>query len=130
MLILTRRLIESLKKRKITRYNRDTHRFMLAMDLHRCNTCHGCETRSEICREMNETPILHETWCKLYPSLVNVELEAKLEADGRWRDSKWDPRKRFIGVDEYTEARERTKKAVKESRAKGKAFWAAFGKGN
>lgn len=130
MVFLTKGLIESLSKRKTTRYNRDTHRAMLAMDIHRCSTCHGYETRSEICREMNETPILHETWCKLYPSLANIELETSLAQDGKWDYSKWDPRKRFVGQDLYTEARERTKKAVKESEKAGKAFWAAFGKGN
>jgi hypothetical protein len=119
----SKRIREFLAKRKKKAvYNRDTYRVILAADIHACNTCQAWETKSELCRAENETPILHEPWCKFYPSLANIELEHRLEESGDWLGSKWDPK-----CWRYDENVERTKKAVKESKEKAKAFWASFG---
>jgi len=110
------------RKRKKAVYNRDTHRVNVDIDIHACNTCGAWESKSEVCREVNETAIPHEAWCKFYPSLFNIEIEHRLEEEGKWYGSKWSP-----GYPAYDEAVERTKKAVKDSKERAKAFWASFG---
>ena len=117
-----RDLIVRNARRKPATQNHDTHRVNVNVDIHACNTCGGWETKSETWRE--QFPIIHETWCKFYPSLANIELEAQLEQSGHWHLSKWDPRPRFVGKNEYQEAVARTKAAVADAKRKGKEFWA------
>jgi len=124
MAFLSKRLRDHLtnRKRKKAVYNRDTFRVNVDIDIHACNACGAWESKSEVCRAENETAIPHETWCKFYPSLFNIEIEHGLEESGKFWGSKWDP-----GCRAYDEAVERTQRAVKESKDKAKAFWASFG---
>lgn len=119
----SKRLRELLhQKRKKALYNRDTHRAILAADIHACNTCDAWETKSELCRAENEVPIYHEPWCKFYPSLANLELEHRLDESHDWEGSKWDPNSA-----RYEENVARTKRLFAEAKEKAKAFWATFG---
>jgi|SRR5271157_833293 len=75
-------------KRKPCLQNRDTHRALLAADIHACNECGAWEMRGlDSWRE--EIPILHELTCSFYPSPANLEHEARLKVQGHWKTSKW-----------------------------------------
>ena len=124
MAFMSKRLRDLLKKkRKPFKVNRDSFRVAEAINIQACNTCHGRETKSDTWRE--EFPILHEPWCKFYPSLANIELEARLEEQGHFLGSKWDDTPSYFST-KYKENIERTKAAVKESKAKAKRFWDTF----
>jgi hypothetical protein len=92
MAFLSKRLRDHLtnRKRKIAKYNRDTHRVGVDIDIHACNECGGWETKGEEYHR-EETPVLHETFCSFYPSLANIALEHSLEDQRKWYGSKWDP---------------------------------------
>jgi len=93
MAFLSKRLRDHLtnRKRKIAKYNRNTHRVSVSFDIHACDECGGWETKGQDYHR-EETPILHETFCSFYPSLANIALEHGLEETRDWHGSKWDPR--------------------------------------
>lgn len=77
------------KRRKPCLQNRDTHRVMLSVDIHACNTCGGWETKGYETQHV-EMQILHEPACPFYPSPANLELENGLRKNGTFENCKWD----------------------------------------